>query len=323
MIVTMGGGSGMPIVNQALVKAGFSDINSIVTTFDSGGDTGRIRTDERGLVLAFSDYWRSLMSLWNDGEQKKYWQEMLKYRDGRGRNFGNLFFQFMAERAGSLSKVDSLFSTLTQANLCGRVIPVALDPVDVCFATKSGKKYIGEHNMDDQRMSLDMIDKVWLSTEIEANPEAIQVINKADLIIICPGSLYGSVLTNFLPRGMRGAMEKTSAKKILFTNIMSVCNETNGFDQDNYVEIINKYIKVKFDEIVMSDFKSVNKKLLNNILESYANEHSRPIKYHNKSISKTSIIDLLAVDEVNLRLRHSVDKLAKYFAKMDYVAKEN
>jgi len=36
-------------------------ISSIVTTFDSGGDTGRMRTDERGSVLAFSDYWRSLI----------------------------------------------------------------------------------------------------------------------------------------------------------------------------------------------------------------------------------------------------------------------
>jgi len=63
-ICTIGGGSGMPIINSSLVAAGFTNINSIVTTFDSGGDTGRMRTDERGKILAFSDYWRSLISLW-------------------------------------------------------------------------------------------------------------------------------------------------------------------------------------------------------------------------------------------------------------------
>ena len=95
----------MPVVNQALVKLGFGNIASIVTTFDSGGDTGRIKTDERVQVLAFSDYWRSLLSLWKENRQKKVWEKMLIFRDGRGRNFGNSFFQFMSEKAGSLSRM--------------------------------------------------------------------------------------------------------------------------------------------------------------------------------------------------------------------------
>ena len=93
-ICTIGGGSGMPIVNNALVRAGYRQISSIVTTFDSGGDTARMRTDERGKILAFSDYWRSLISLWDDSDQKDNWEEMLRFRDGRGRNFGNMFFHF-------------------------------------------------------------------------------------------------------------------------------------------------------------------------------------------------------------------------------------
>lgn len=323
MIVTIGGGSGMPTVNQALVKAGFSDINSIVTTFDSGGDTGRIRTDERGGVLAFSDYWRSLLSLWNDGDQKEYWQDMLKYRDGRGRNFGNLFFQFMAEKSGNLSKVDSLFATLTQANLCGQVIPVATMPADVCFETKSGKKYFGEHNFDDQRMSLDCVKRVWLSTEMDANPEALRVIEKADLIIICPGSLYGSLLTNFLPIGMKEAFEKSRAKKVLITNIMSVCNETNNFDQDDYVKAILEYATIKFDLILMADLSKTDKDLLNKVYKSYADEHSYPIKYNPQGKSKVLLYDIVSLDEVNLRLRHSIDKLADFFANMEYVSKKN
>lgn len=323
MIVTIGGGSGMPIVNQALIKAGFNDINSIVTTFDSGGDSGRIRTDERGSVLAFSDYWRSLMSLWDDSDQKTYWQEMLKYRDGRGRNFGNMFFQFMAERSGDLSRVDSLFSQLTQANLCGQVIPVATQPTDICFITKSGRRYCGEHNFDDQRMSRDMVEKVWLSQEVEANPEALRAVEAAELIILCPGSLYGSILTNFLPVGMRQSMEKSRAKKILITNVMSVCNETDGFDQDKYVETINHYIKISFDKILMADFKKLDQKILKKVLDSYSCEHSVPIIDNSRCKNKATMVDIATIDEINLRLRHSVHKLADIFAKMDYVAEKN
>jgi len=47
-ICTIGGGTGMPVINEALMMAGFRNIKSIVSTFDSGGDTGRLRTDERG-----------------------------------------------------------------------------------------------------------------------------------------------------------------------------------------------------------------------------------------------------------------------------------
>lgn len=313
----------MPIINQALVKAGFSNINSIVTTFDSGGDSGRIRTDERGSVLAFSDYWRSLMSLWDDGEQKSYWQEMLKYRDGRGRNFGNLFFQFMSEKSGNLSKVDSLFSLLTQANLLGQVIPVALNPADVCFETKSGRKFIGEHNLDDQRMSRDMVENVWLSTNILANPEAVQAVDNAKLIIFCPGSLYGSVLTNLLPNGMRDSLEKTRAKKMLVTNLMSVSNETYDFDQDDYVNTFNKFGKINFDYILMNDWNNIEDKLLKKIFESYTFEHSAPIKYSSRGKNKAILHDIISIDEVNLRLRHSVDKLSNFFAKMDYVSEKN
>src|SRR3989338_1223400 len=116
-VCTIGGGSGMPVVNKALLRLGINDITSIVTTFDSGGDTGRLRTDERGKILAYSDYWRSLMSLWVDGKQKELWEEMLRYRDGRGRNFGNLFFQFMAEKQGGLHEVAQYFAKLMDADI--------------------------------------------------------------------------------------------------------------------------------------------------------------------------------------------------------------
>jgi uncharacterized cofD-like protein len=172
-------------------------------------------------------------------------------------------------------------------------------------------------------MSLDMVKRVWLSSEVNSNPEAVSVLNSADLIIISPGSLYGSILTNFLPKGMKTAFEKSKAKKILITNIMSVCNETNNFDQDQYVKIIKDYVNIDFDLILMTDLLKIDKKILDKVLNSYANEHSHPISLNLKGKHKAVLADIVSLDEVNLRLRHSVDKLAKFFAKMEYVTKEN
>lgn len=317
-VCSIGGGSGMPIVNKALVEVGLENISSIVTTFDSGGDSGRMKTDERGKLLAFSDYWRSLISLWKDGEQKEEWEEMLKFRDGRGRNFGNIFFQFMSEVCGDLSKVDSLFSKLTRAELKGQVIPVSLDPSNLCFETISGKIFSGEHLLDEHRMSKDSIKKVWLSDKVRGNPEAIEVIKKSDVIIVSPGSMYGSVLINFLPDGIAEAFVKSKAKKILITNIMSSLSENDGFDQNDYIKVFSKYLGVNrpFDLVIMADVNKMKLKLKDKILKCYQFEHSYPIKYRKKSRTETLFLDLIGIDEVNLRLRHSEGKLAKLFLKI-------
>ena len=314
-VCTIGGGSGMPIVNMALVRAGFEGIKSIVTTFDNGGDTGRTRTDERGEVLAFSDYWRSLISLWKDGKQKENWEEMLRYRDGRDRNFGNSFFRFMSEKCGDLSKVDSLFATLVNADLKGEVIPVSLEPSNISFETMSGKKYNGEKYLDDLRMSVDRIKKIWLEPEVEANKEAIEAIKNADFIIICTGSLYGSIISNFLPKGIKEAYAESKAKKILISNLVSVAVETEKLNLTKYLEIFGKYLgegKI-FDLAIMPDFSKIEKDDLEKIIYNYEVEHSYLFDNSDDCGGLGKIYDVITVDKNNMRLRHGEEKLSILF----------
>ena len=316
-ICTIGGGTGMPVINQALVNAGFKNIKSVVTTFDNGGDTGRIRTDERGQVLAFSDYWRALISLWDDGEQKNVWEEMLRYRDGKERNFGNIFFQFMAEKTGNLSDVDNLFCKLTSAELEGKVIPVSLSPADICFSTLSGKKYCGEHYLDDQRMSQDYVKDIWLEPEIEANPEAMRAIKESDLVIVCPGSVYGSLITNFLPKGIKESFLESTAKKVLMVNVMLSANENLIKSQADYLDMFEKYLKAKFDSILMADMSKLDPVKLKKVYGFYALENSVPVVYSETYRDKTELADIVTIDEKNWRLRHSQSKLAKYFSNLE------
>jgi uncharacterized cofD-like protein len=314
-VCTIGGGSGMPIVNKALIKCGFRDIKSIVTTFDSGGDTGRMRTDERGKILAFSDYWRALISLWDDGEQKAIWEDMLRFRDGRDRNFGNIFLQFLSEKEGNLGEIDDLFSALTGAKLCGEIIPVSLKPADLCFTTISGKEYKGENFIDDLRMSSDKIDNIWLSPKVKANEKAKEIIENADLIIIGPGTTYGSVLPNFLPDGIVESYNKSKAKKIFLVNIFSTGNEVKKASQNGYLEIFKKYLKNKkpFDLMIMADLVNLDKNLLEKVFYSYKLENSLLVEKDIACLIKTIKVNLATIDETNLRLRHSEEKLEKMF----------
>jgi uncharacterized cofD-like protein len=318
-VCTIGGGTAMPIINKGLAKAGFANIKSIVTTFDSGGDSGRIRTDERGEVLAFSDYWRSLVSLWNDGEQKRIWEEMLRYRDGRGRNFGNTFFQFLSEKEGGLGEVDELFEQLTGARLCGEVVPVSLKPSNVCFNTISGKQYKGENFVDDLRMSADVIENEWLDPMVEANLKAKEIMKNADLIIISPGTTYGSILPNFLPEGIIDAYKESKAKKIFLVNIFSMGNEVKKSTQNGYLEIFKKYLgnDKPFDLMVMADLDCLDKKILKKIFYFYELENSSLVKMDKKCPIKTIKVDLAKIEESNMRLRHCEEKLAKFFETLE------
>ena len=309
----------MPVINRSLVKAGFKNIVSVVTTFDSGGDTGRIRTDERGRVLAFSDYWRALISLWNECDQKTLWEDMLRYRDGRGRNFGNMFFQFLSEKEGNLGEVDELFAKLTGAKLMGDVIPVSLGLSNICFKTISGKEYKGENFIDDLRMSDDKISEIWLDPQVAANEKAIKAIENAEIIIICPGTTFGSVLPNFLPTGMVEAYQKSKAKKILMVNIFATANEIKNATQVGYVEIFKKYLKTDspFDVVMMADTSKLDKKYLKKIIHFYKLEHAVPVKLAKTNKFKTLMLDLAVIEEKNMRLRHSEEKLGKFFRTLE------
>jgi len=63
-IVTVGGGTGSPIVNRALLLAGVPHINAIAAMYDNGGYTGKRRLlDETGKEVAYSDALRIMCSL--------------------------------------------------------------------------------------------------------------------------------------------------------------------------------------------------------------------------------------------------------------------
>src|SRR3989338_7737610 len=62
-IVTIGGGTGAPVIVQALLQAGYENISCLCASMDSGGKTGIIRSDERDQVIAISDLLKNLIAL--------------------------------------------------------------------------------------------------------------------------------------------------------------------------------------------------------------------------------------------------------------------
>ena len=256
-VVTVGGGTGSPVVNEALLRTGeVNKIDAIAAVYDSGGATGRRRLDARGQELAYSDAMRILLSLVSpdqiDARPFLAIKKLLNHRDESGRVLGHEVFNHFSDTAAGFSEIEEIITDLG-LTLKGRVLPSSTQPSNITFITQSGRIFTGEHFLDDQRMSEDMVTQMHLDPSVDAYTAAADAIAEAELIILSCGSLYGSVLSNFLPNGMREALAKSTAPMLLVTNLVSTRNETHGLKPIDLVNLVEQYSGKRPDGLIVPE----------------------------------------------------------------------
>jgi uncharacterized cofD-like protein len=69
-------------------------------------------------------------------------------------------------------------------------------------------------------------------------PETLAAIANADLITLGPGSLYTSLITNLLVRGIPEAIAKSKATRVYICNLMTQANESLGLTASEHIEKI-------------------------------------------------------------------------------------
>ncbi|NTW88257.1 MAG: hypothetical protein HGB26_03855, partial [Desulfobulbaceae bacterium] len=329
-IVTIGGGTGAPIITQALLLAGFKNISCIAASMDSGGKTGIIRTDERDQVIAISDLLRTLISLIGSTNKKKNikaFTRLLSFVDGRGRNLGyTIYYALLEMYQHDFIKAQDHLESLLGIRFDGTVIPVTTDPSNICFETQNSTVYRGEHELDKQSMSKNTIADIWLDPDVPATPQAIEAIENAEYVIYCPGSLYGSIISNFLPVGIKEALATSKAQKILITNLVSNRNQTHHFTIEKYLRVFQKYpgLEKPFDLIISPNIsQKAFERRFPKIASAYALEHAHFLGWPKTTLKKLVIQDIkvLTSDILSItprlnRLRHSPKKLSRVFKKL-------
>lgn len=322
-VVTIGGGTGSPAVLKALVNLPDIELTAISASMDSGGKTGLIRSDERDRVIAISDLFRNLTALipphTNQHKQVQTFIDTISYIDGRNRNLGYILYYALLEKYDNdFGKVQDHLERLLGIKFTGRAIPVTLEPTNIGFQTESGRHFLGEHELDAQSMSRDKVVKFWLEPEVRATDEATKAITKADFIIFCPGSIYGSILANVLPLGMKQAFKRSKAQKILITNLVSDRNQTHLFGVADYYSVFRKYtgLSIPFNLAITPDIgrKSFNRRF-SKVAASYALEHSFFLGKSNKAPKTVRLIeaDIFSITPKLNRIRHDSQKLATAF----------
>lgn len=274
-IVTIGAGTGSYMILRGLKKFPF-DITAVVTMFDNGGSSGVLR-DEFG-ILPPGDVRRALIAL-SEGKRRAMLRDLFNYRFEQkgsplhGHSFGNLFLLALSKMYGG--DIQGIKKAAELLNLKGRVLPVSLDNSHVCATLEDGTKVIGETNIDIPKHNGDLlIKKLVLRPKARIFKETDKAIREADLVVIGPGDIYSSLVPNLLVGGMKEALQKSKAKKVVICNSMTKWGETHNFAASDMVRELLTYSGLKkFDYVICN-----NKEISARVRAKYAKEKKYPVR---------------------------------------------
>ncbi len=235
-IAAIGGGHGLSSMLRGL-KRYTKYITAIVTVADDGGGSGMLREDLG--MLPPGDIRNCIMALANT---EPTMERLLNYRftDGSltGQSFGNLFLAAMNGISGSFDEAVQRMGEVLA--ITGRVLPVTNQNVYLEAEFDNGSRTLGESKIFYAKKINDCrIRQVRLVPEHpKALQDSIDAILNADIIVIGPGSLYTSIIPNFLVDGISEAIRASGAVRAYVLNIMTQDGETDGYTGEDHVRAI-------------------------------------------------------------------------------------
>ena len=272
-IACLGGGTGLFTLLSGLKTLTSVSLCSIVSMSDDGGSTGKLR-DMFG-ILPPGDVRRSLVAL---STAPDLLNELMQYRFKRGEglaghNLGNLLLTALAEMRGNMTHaVRSIAEIL---NIQGQVIPVTETMNTLHAELENGAILTGEHHIDlfkGQDRSL-KINRLWQEPIAAGNPDAIEAIYNARYILIGPGDLYTSLISNLIVEGVGEAICASRAKKIYICNVMTKPGETTNFQVSDHIRELNKYLKKDVLDFVICPSTTFSQE----VLDTYSKQGQKPV----------------------------------------------
>jgi len=276
-IVVIGGGTGSFILLQSL-KTLTPNITALVNMADDGGSTGLLR-DELG-VLPPGDVRQCLVAL---SEAPLELRELFNFRFGEGtlagHSFGNLFLSAVEKMTDNFADAVRIASDLLR--ITGRVVPITLDNCQLVLQQGS-KRVVGQNAVSETTLT----DKPDLSLVPHAilNPVARLAIEQADLVIIAPGNLYGSLVPALLVDGLKETLHRTPAQVAFICNLVNKPKQTPNFAVHDYAEEIERFVGKNVLDYVLYNVDLPPQHLL----DYYATDNEYPLAIDDKVLAQAS-----------------------------------
>jgi len=254
-IVCFGGGNAMPKAVLTPLKNYPIAITSITAMVTNGGSTGQFRNDFdvlppgaiRNHIFALSHAPEWKKNLWNFRFGHEIFDE-----NHKGHVFANAFIAGLEYNLKDYGKALEAMHEFMEVKKDHRALPATVDKTQIYAELENGEIVKGEDEIDvpiKHNPNL-KIKRVYLEPQTKAFPEALEAVEKADLITIGPGDLYSSLIPCFLPEGMKEALQKSKAKKVLIVNAMTKLGETNDYSVLDFARQIEKYMGCALDHVI-------------------------------------------------------------------------
>ena len=267
-IVVIGGGTGSFTLLQGL-KRYTHNITALVNMADDGGSTGQLR-DELG-VLPPGDVRQCLVALSDTPKVRDLFNYRFDEGSFKGHAFGNLFLTALEKMTGSFAEAVEMAGDVLK--ITGRVEPITLSNVQLCAEGADGNPVVGQYKIAHAEIATRPA--IWLEPEADVNPEAIKAIREADMVVVAPGNLYGSLAPALVIKGVQDALQATKAKCVYVANLVTKPGPTNGFSVKDFVDEIERLAGSKFLDYVVFNNDTPSKELM----ERYAHEGEYAVSF--------------------------------------------
>ncbi len=263
-VVVLGGGNGSAVVLEALKNNhALFEISAVVAMSDSGRSNGKLRrafkipppADILRAILALSTYDYALL-------KKIFYTNRLTsltklneiFTGTTGTNIGSFFIAFAAQYEGDFVRALRALEEVIEAK--GHAYPVTMEQAEIVAELDNGENIISEAAID--RPTYDRshrIKRVRLEPPVPAYAGAIDVLQKADCIVIAPGSLYTSLVPALLPSGICDAIKQSSARLVYISALsLEKEGETGPQRLSEFVAELEQYLPRPLDLVVYNSF---------------------------------------------------------------------
>lgn len=307
-LVAVGGGTGLSALLRGLKhhvgSSRLRHLTGVVTVTDDGGSSGRLRR-EFG-VLPPGDIRNCIVALADDEDLlARLFQYRFPNGDGLlGHSFGNLFLTALTGITGDFHQ--AILTAEQVLSVRGKIFPATVHDVRLRARGVSGRIYEGES-------AVGLSNEELAAVEIDpaappAFPPAVAALERAELILLGPGSLYTSILPNLLIPGIRQAVAKSPAPVILLLNLMTQPGETDGMMAVDHLRALERHVGSQVVDMVLVNSTPIPPHLLSH----YAETNSEPVAFQREVLEGMGLevveADLLAEGDL---IRHDSGKLAR------------
>ncbi|MBQ6550409.1 MAG: YvcK family protein [Lachnospiraceae bacterium] len=266
-IVVFGGGTGLSVLLSGL-KLFPLEVTTVISMSDNGSSTGVLRQELD--IPAVGDVGKVILSMANTDSELL---ELLQYRFKKqgslyNHPLRNILLAALIDLRGNVTEATKYMCRIL--NVRGTVLPLTEEEVDL--VGRNGDRVF--YGQVDVSRNIKEIDTLEYDHPIEVEPEVLERIAEADLVIFSPGSLYTSILPHLLADQVVAALEKTSAPIMYVSNLVTQPGETDDYSVSDHVKVLNRYLRSRKVDVVLANTGELD----SSVLENYeASENKLPV----------------------------------------------